>query len=585
MCTCFKSLCCSYHPPCLTAAASAQCFVPSCFPCRCAKVAHRLLFNLCKHCWMQAPASCTKPIASAVYSHASPFSSSMPFARPQALLNASCDPYQGVPRDQLGAALRDVVAARGVLLSLPQEAEPVLRQLMALMISARSVIKRFEEVHEATVAARAATNALPPPAAAPALPAPSAVAAAPAPAPEPALATPSSAAVTPVRMQSAFAKASSAPAAPLPAAAALALPAAPLQQPAATSPPQPATAKAAAAAASSSAALAGCHPGPAGAAAEAQPSSSSSRSGSSSAPALCDGTAATLLIAAASAAQLAVQQPAADNSASSSSADAPEAGKFECLSRIAYTDAEMLDDLSSRFFALHSSCRHLSEGLRAIQGAVVTADVLLSVTATLRRLVDSLESPFVSLRGLLEDHLDLPVQLPEASGASVRQVMASAELQAAVAAAHTHLDRAVAGLAARQSHAEAAPPVLAMPPVQATPAAQPAQPVSTPQPPMSAVQPAQPLQPAAAPPPPPPAPHPPAPAAPAAAAGAAGRKTCGHCGVDRSGLAAGAKFKLCMGCRAARYCSVECQLAHWLHHQAECLAATAQLPATRADSG
>lgn len=42
-------------------------------------------------------------------------------------------------------------------------------------------------------------------------------------------------------------------------------------------------------------------------------------------------------------------------------------------------------------------------------------------------------------------------------------------------------------------------------------------------------------------------------------------------------------FKVCGGCRAARYCDRECQAQHWLAHKCECAQATAQRAAAAAE--
>jgi len=62
-----------------------------------------------------------------------------------------------------------------------------------------------------------------------------------------------------------------------------------------------------------------------------------------------------------------------------------------------------------------------------------------------------------------------------------------------------------------------------------------------------------------------------APAPPPAAADA-----CAHCGA-RPMPNSGAKLKVCGACKGARYCSLECQKAHWIHggHRAACAAAVA----------
>ena len=50
-------------------------------------------------------------------------------------------------------------------------------------------------------------------------------------------------------------------------------------------------------------------------------------------------------------------------------------------------------------------------------------------------------------------------------------------------------------------------------------------------------------------------------------------RACDHCHLATAG---GKKIKVCKGCHAAHYCSVECQQAAWAAHKAACKKARKQ---------
>lgn len=61
-----------------------------------------------------------------------------------------------------------------------------------------------------------------------------------------------------------------------------------------------------------------------------------------------------------------------------------------------------------------------------------------------------------------------------------------------------------------------------------------------------------------------------------------GRRACGWCGKARGEVAAaGGKLRLCSRCKAACYCSPECQRSAYPEHKAECL----RLAAARQQQG
>jgi hypothetical protein len=68
------------------------------------------------------------------------------------------------------------------------------------------------------------------------------------------------------------------------------------------------------------------------------------------------------------------------------------------------------------------------------------------------------------------------------------------------------------------------------------------------------------------------------------AAASDGGRLCAGCGAPDEHERGQKPFKVCSSCRAARYCSPECQRAHWRAHKAACRAAAAAAAAAASDS-